>query len=346
MMDACLIAGSIKLRLALIVIAALQGDTLDVVAPLAAELASRCGLRVVALELRGHGGSTPSASGQYAPAPLARDVESFLTEKDLYVRPLAVIGFGIGAAVALALADKAPQLVGALALVDYVPDAAPLALAFVPLQAAAFGGMQDAAAALAAPVWPGQAPRRLAAVVRHLAARLQPPNESSAAGTVWGRGGGGGGPVGAWRLRMDPRWCFTHDAGPQRTALGRLACPLLLLRGTQSHVVVSERVKTGGRGRGGILRSGRGAWSGRHCLRCLSGPVLSRLKTHGCDRPGDPCIPGGRIHASIANPPSYSGSVALSRPTAPGRRPPPPTPARRVAARCLAPQPPPRPPLQ
>jgi pimeloyl-ACP methyl ester carboxylesterase len=42
---------------------------------------------------------------------MAADVESFVTERDLYTRPLAVVGVGLGAAVGLAFASAQPQLV-------------------------------------------------------------------------------------------------------------------------------------------------------------------------------------------------------------------------------------------
>jgi pimeloyl-ACP methyl ester carboxylesterase len=63
------------------------------------------------LDLRGHGDSAPSAEGQYSAASMAADVESFVTERDLYTRPLAVVGVGLGAAVGLAFASAQPQLV-------------------------------------------------------------------------------------------------------------------------------------------------------------------------------------------------------------------------------------------
>jgi pimeloyl-ACP methyl ester carboxylesterase len=63
------------------------------------------------LDLRGHGDSSPSAEAQYTAAAMAADVESFVTERDLYTRPLAVVGVGLGAAVALAFAAAQPQLV-------------------------------------------------------------------------------------------------------------------------------------------------------------------------------------------------------------------------------------------
>jgi pimeloyl-ACP methyl ester carboxylesterase len=89
--------------------------------------------------LAGHGQSTRSPGGHYSAKALADDVESFLLERDLYVRPVAVVGVGLGADVAVTLGARNPRLVGALALIDYSPEALQQ-LVFFPLQAATFSG--------------------------------------------------------------------------------------------------------------------------------------------------------------------------------------------------------------
>lgn len=90
----------------------------DACAALGDRLSDR-GYTVYALDLRGHGGTGRSLSGRYDAAHLAEDVSAFVLAKDLYVRPLAVVGAGIGAAVALALAAASPRLVGAVACLDF-----------------------------------------------------------------------------------------------------------------------------------------------------------------------------------------------------------------------------------
>ncbi len=77
------------------------------------------GYTVFALDLRGHGGTDSSSSSNYSAAHLAEDVNAFIIAKDLYIRPIAVVGCGIGGAVALTLAGKAPNLIGAVACLDF-----------------------------------------------------------------------------------------------------------------------------------------------------------------------------------------------------------------------------------
>ena len=84
----------------------------------------------------GHGESSRFRSGPVTPALLAADAAALVLARDLYARPLVVVGAGVGAAAALQLAADAPALVGALALVDPDLDAPP----FFPGQAAAFAG--------------------------------------------------------------------------------------------------------------------------------------------------------------------------------------------------------------
>lgn len=110
------------------------------------------GYAVYALDLRGHGESAWSREGRYAPDDLADDVESFIIELDLYVRPVAIVGFGLGGLVAAAMANKNPRLVAAAILVESSPLAPADAYRFFPLQTAAFASVVEAARALASPI--------------------------------------------------------------------------------------------------------------------------------------------------------------------------------------------------
>lgn len=69
----------------------------------------------------GHGDSTWSSDRRYSLPVLAEDVLAFITALDLYTRPLALVGVGVGGAVALAVAQQRPRLVGALAVVEFAP---------------------------------------------------------------------------------------------------------------------------------------------------------------------------------------------------------------------------------
>lgn len=72
------------------------------------------GRRVIAVDLRGHGGSEPSAT-DYEISTLAADVVTVLRE--LGLRRTAIVGWSFGGIVALRVAGTAPGLVSRLALV-------------------------------------------------------------------------------------------------------------------------------------------------------------------------------------------------------------------------------------
>ena len=75
--------------------------------------------RVVAVDLRGHGGSEKPASG-YGVGEQAELVAEALRE--LEVSDAEVVGHSLGGAVTVALAEQAPALVDRVAIVDMPPD--------------------------------------------------------------------------------------------------------------------------------------------------------------------------------------------------------------------------------
>lgn len=75
--------------------------------------------RVVAVDLRGHGGSEKPTSG-YSISEQADLVAEALDE--LGVRGAEVVGHSLGGPVAIALAENHPQLVDRLVVIDSVPD--------------------------------------------------------------------------------------------------------------------------------------------------------------------------------------------------------------------------------
>lgn len=83
--------------------------------PVGLEL-SRAGFCVFALDLRGHGRSTHSKV--YTCDSMVADVHGFIIEKDLYTRPVCVVGMGVGGVLALALASGSPKLVGAVGMIE------------------------------------------------------------------------------------------------------------------------------------------------------------------------------------------------------------------------------------
>jgi pimeloyl-ACP methyl ester carboxylesterase len=83
-------------------------------------LLERTGQRVIAIDLLGHGGSEKPRSG-YSIESQAQLVAGALDR--LGVRgPVTVVGHSLGGAVAVALAQKSPRLVGGLVIVDTEPD--------------------------------------------------------------------------------------------------------------------------------------------------------------------------------------------------------------------------------
>ncbi|MGH2981194.1 MAG: alpha/beta fold hydrolase, partial [Solirubrobacterales bacterium] len=79
----------------------------------------RGGHRVIAIDLLGHGGSEKPGGG-YSMPEQARLVAGALGE--LGVRQATVVGHSLGGAVAVALAEESPQLVGGIVIMDTVPD--------------------------------------------------------------------------------------------------------------------------------------------------------------------------------------------------------------------------------
>jgi pimeloyl-ACP methyl ester carboxylesterase len=75
--------------------------------------------RVVAVDLRGHGGSEKPASGYGVPEQAELVAEAL---RQLGVAEAAVVGHSLGGSVAVALAEGAPTLVDRVAIVDMPPD--------------------------------------------------------------------------------------------------------------------------------------------------------------------------------------------------------------------------------
>ena len=69
---------------------------------------------------------------------MADDLLAFILARDLYVAPVALVGAGMGAAIALRMAALHPQLVGGLAMAAF--DPAQALDAWWPAQAACLEG--------------------------------------------------------------------------------------------------------------------------------------------------------------------------------------------------------------
>ena len=77
------------------------------------------GHRVVAVDLRGHGGSEKPDSGYAVPEQASLVAEAL---RELGVRDAEVVGHSLGGSVAVALTEAAPALVDRVAIVDMPPD--------------------------------------------------------------------------------------------------------------------------------------------------------------------------------------------------------------------------------
>jgi pimeloyl-ACP methyl ester carboxylesterase len=75
--------------------------------------------RVVAVDLRGHGGSEKPASGYTVPEQASLVADAL---RELGVSDAAVVGHSLGGSVSVALAEAAPALVDRVAIIDMPPD--------------------------------------------------------------------------------------------------------------------------------------------------------------------------------------------------------------------------------
>lgn len=76
--------------------------------------------RAIAIDLRGHGGSTPPPDGDYSPASCAADL--FTVLEALALDQIVLVGHSYGACVALAAAAAKPHQIARLVLIDPAID--------------------------------------------------------------------------------------------------------------------------------------------------------------------------------------------------------------------------------
>jgi len=193
-----------------------HGHWWDWAAPLLAER-----FDVLALDLRGHGGSEHAPDGAYAFDDHLGDLAGVLGA--LGGAPPVVIGHSMGGYLAALLASRRPELVAAVVITDIL-TAWPPALSEIARRQAerASPEFPDAAAAAArfrfSPPEEGAPPER----VRHL----------GEAGVIERR-------PGAWTTAFDRR-VFLHPPADPWPFLPRIACPALVLHGEHSAVMSAE----------------------------------------------------------------------------------------------------------
>ncbi|MEO5837328.1 MAG: alpha/beta hydrolase [Acidimicrobiales bacterium] len=185
---------------------------------------------VVAIDLPGHGRSDWRDDGDYGVAAMADDVAE--TVRVLAPSASTIVGIGLGAPVALLVADRLGPAVASLVLIDSA------------------SGVRAAASPDTAT--PSQAAARVAAfTAHHRFATLEEMVDRtlayspSRAGRAVRRGvhhNARQQEDGSWSWRWDPRQRGERDYAFDETAaaLGRFAGPILLVRGELSDIVTDE----------------------------------------------------------------------------------------------------------
>jgi pimeloyl-ACP methyl ester carboxylesterase len=191
---------------------------------------AEAGLRVVALDLRGHGDSDWSPDGDYGIDRHCADVLEVLGQLDT---PVTIIGASLGALTGLLVSETAGGRVNRLALVDMVPrfEKAGSARIRAFMQGApdGFGSLEEAAQAIAA----------------YLPHRRRAFNPDGLRRNLRLRENG------RWYWHWDPRmWSMPPKETPEERAVRfesaarSLGIPVLLLHGALSDVVSAEGVAT------------------------------------------------------------------------------------------------------
>lgn len=193
-----------------------------------AALAAR--YRVLALDQRGHGDSDPPPDADYTIATLASDLAAFADA--LGLATFALVGLSLGGRVGIQYAGTHPGRVSRLVVVDIGPDIAPAGRARVGgLMAGApehFASVDEAFAYMRA-----NNPRYTDAMLRHRVTHgLRPLPDG---GVTWKYDRG------LRDLVRSGRWSDPIDLWPAWRAI---ACPTLLVRGTESDILSAKIAKT------------------------------------------------------------------------------------------------------
>ncbi|WP_203338174.1 alpha/beta fold hydrolase [Nocardioides limicola] len=184
------------------------------------------GLRAVTVDLRGHGESDWSPSGSYRLEDFVADLELIIDDlvNDL-AAPIILAGHSHGGKVVLTTAGRRTAAVAGVVLIDSLPDMEPdwSVNEFYQRTAAGFGGLDEAAAALAELVGRPMTPAGLDRGLRH-------------------------GEDGRWYWNWDTRTLdavadgLTRDRVVMNAAARQLKLPALLLRTEESPFLNDENV--------------------------------------------------------------------------------------------------------
>lgn len=187
--------------------------------------------RLIGLDQRGFGESDPAKDGAYALGDFAADLKGFAASIGL--GSFSLLGHSLGGRIAILFTAENPRLVERLILVDSAPAMNPAGGRRVQERIAsaldAYPSMEQALAAFQ-PLFPKLSQERLRQRLTHY---LEPH------------------PGGGLAIKRDPifreraRKALAGQAGPQEDLwplLGKLTCPLLILRGEKSDMVTPELV--------------------------------------------------------------------------------------------------------
>ena len=200
---------------------------------------SESGYETYAPDCRGHGGTSASREGRYGVRDLSADVEAFVVALDLYVRPVCLVGFGMGGVVACETARRWPRLVAATVVVECAPTVPPRMYSHCSVQAMVCASVEEVARALASPVFEDDdEPRRCRDVFRR-ACRRAVTCTTTTTTTGKTRGNENSGVAGdeIVRWRMDPTFYFTYDVDAFRECVETNACHFALVYGERSSLV-------------------------------------------------------------------------------------------------------------
>lgn len=188
--------------------------------------------RTLALDLRGHGDSDRDPQGRYDYDAHLADLENAL--EALGIHRLVLLGFSFGGRIAMLFAGRHPERMAGLVLVDTGPEHDPRGSVRIRLdlgrdEEPSFSSVEEYRSVLAR-AYPAARPQTLARLARfglreredgRLVPKLDPELRRLAAA-----GAGAGDPQRSSAMLWD--------------ALGRVACPTLLIRGAASDVLPPE----------------------------------------------------------------------------------------------------------